>query len=229
MAKTIIVGGYGPGISAAVAEKFGAEGFRVALVARGAERLSAGVRALEAKGVKAAAFPADLGDPVAVRKLVGSVRAALGPVTVVQWNAYAGDAGDLLTADTAALHRVFDVAVTGLVTAVQEALPDLKSEKDPAVLVTNGGFGLFDPKVEAFAVQVNAMGVSIANAAKHKLVGLLAEKLKPDGIYVGELMVLGMVKGTAWDSGNATLEPSAIANKFWEMYRARTEIRAQIA
>jgi NAD(P)-dependent dehydrogenase (short-subunit alcohol dehydrogenase family) len=229
MAKTIIVGGYGPGISAAVAEKFGAEGFSVALVARNAERLSAGVKALEARGVKAAAFPTDLGDPAAVRKLVESVRAALGPITVLQWNAYAGDAGDLLTADTAALHRVFDVAVSGLLAAIQEALPDLKKEKEPAILVTNGGFGLFDPQVEAFAVQVNAMGLSIANSAKHKLVGLLAEKLKPDGIYVGEVMVLGTVKGTAWDFGNATLEPAAIANKFWEIYRARTEVRAQIA
>ena len=229
MSKTIIVGGYGPGISAAVAEKFAAEGFSVALVARNAERLSTGVKALRAKGAKAAAFPSDLGDPVAVRALVGSVRAELGPITVLHWNAYASDAGDLLTADTAALHRVFDVAVSGLLAAIQEALPDLKKEKESAVLVTNGSFGLFDPKVDAFAVQANAMGLALANSAKHKLVGLLAEKLKPEGVYVGELMVLGTVKGTAWDSGNATLEASAIATKFWEIYRARTEVKAQIA
>jgi NAD(P)-dependent dehydrogenase (short-subunit alcohol dehydrogenase family) len=228
MAKTIIVGGYGSGISGAVAEKFGAEGFSVALVARGAERLSAGVKALEAKGVKAAAFPTDLGDPKAVRALVGSVRAALGPPTVLHWNAYAGDAGDLLTADVAALHRVFDVAVSGLLVAVQEALPDLKSQKESAILVTNGGFGRFDLKVDGYAAQSNNMGLALANSAKHKLVGLLSEKLKSDGIYVGELMVLNPVKGTAWDSGNATLEASAIANKFWELFRTRTEVWAQI-
>jgi NAD(P)-dependent dehydrogenase (short-subunit alcohol dehydrogenase family) len=164
-----------------------------------------------------------------VSALIESVRAQLGPVTVLHWNAYAGDAGDLLTADPAALRRVFDVAVTGLLTAVQRALPDLKQQKESAVLVTNGGFGLFDPKVDAFAVRVNAMGLSVANSAKHKLVGLLAEKLKSDGIYVGELMVLGTVKGTAWDTGNGTLDASVVANKFWDMYRARTEIRAQIA
>jgi short-subunit dehydrogenase len=229
MAKTIIVCGYGPGISGAVAEKFGAEGFGVALVARNAERLSAGVKALEAKGVKAAAFPTDLGDLPAVSRLIGSVRAALGPVTVVHWNAYAAEAGDLLTADSAALQRALNVSVGGLLVAVQDALPDLKKEKDAAVLVTNGGFGVIDPKVDAFAVQINAMGVALANAAKHKLVGLLSEKLKSDGIYVGEVMVMGTVKGTAWDSGGATLEASTIANKFWEMYRARTELRAQIA
>ena len=52
--EDIIVVGYGPGISTGVAEKFGAEGFQVSLVARNKERLDAGVKALEAKGVKAA-------------------------------------------------------------------------------------------------------------------------------------------------------------------------------
>jgi short-subunit dehydrogenase involved in D-alanine esterification of teichoic acids len=210
MAKTIIVGGYGPGISAAVAEKFGAEGFSVALVARNAERLAAGVKALEAKGVKAAAFPADLGDASAARGVVAKVRSAFGPIT-------------------ASLHRAFDVAVSGLLAAVQEALPDLKKEKDGAVLVTNGGYGLFDAKVNAYAIQTNSMGLALANSAKHKLVGLLNEKLKSDGIYVGELMVLGTVKGTPWDSGNATLEASAIASKFWELFGTRTEVWAQIS
>jgi len=228
MTKTIIVGGYGSGISAAVADRFGSEGFAVALVARNADRLAMGAKALEAKGVRAAAFPADLTDPAVVRALVGTVRERLGPITVLHWNTYTGEASDLLTADTAALHRVFDLSVSGLMAAVQAALADLKAQKEPAVLVTNGGFGLVDPQIDAIAVQTNAMGLALGNAAKHKLVGLLAAKLKPEGIYVGEVMVLGTVKGTAWDSGNATIEASAVANKFWEMYRARTDSMAQI-
>ena len=66
MSKTIVVVGFGPGSSNAVAEKFGAEGFSVALVARSQERLDAGVKALEAKGVAAAAFTADAGDPASI-------------------------------------------------------------------------------------------------------------------------------------------------------------------
>ncbi len=229
MAKTIVVCGYGTGISAAVADRFGAEGFSVALVARNAERLGRAVEALQAKGVKAAAFPTDLGDPAAVRQLAQRVRAELGPITALHWNAYAGGAGDLLSADVAELRRALDVAVVGLVVLVQEALPDLKQQPGSAILVTNGGFGLFDPKVDAFGIKANSMGLSVANSAKHKLVGLLAKKLEDDGIYVGEVMVLGTVKGTAWDSGNATLEPSAIADKFWHMYQERKEVRAQIA
>ena len=42
MSKTILVCGFGAGISNAVAEKFGAEGFSVGLVARNRERLAEG-------------------------------------------------------------------------------------------------------------------------------------------------------------------------------------------
>ena len=230
MGKTIVVVGFGPGISTAVAEKFGSSGFSVALVARNEEKLAAGVKALKARGIEAAAFPADAADPAAIRAAIGKARAALGPITVIQWNAYGGaEAGDLATTDPAAVRGVFDVAVVGLLAAVQEALPDLKKTKEGAVLVTNGAFGDINPQIDEYAVQSKAMGLALANAAKHKLVGLLAQRLKGDGIYVGEVMVAGTIKGTAWDSGNANLEGATIANKFWEIYQARGEVRARIA
>ncbi len=74
MAKTIIVSGYGPGISRAVAEWFGGAGYRVALAARSSARLTDGVQALSARGVEAAAFPCDVGDPAQVRALVRDVQ-----------------------------------------------------------------------------------------------------------------------------------------------------------
>jgi hypothetical protein len=73
------------------------------------------------------------------------------------------------------------------------------------------------------------MGLALANAAKHKLVGLLAQRLKGDGVYVGEVMVAGMVKGTARDSGTGGIESSTIANRFWELYQARGEVRARVS
>ena len=217
MQRTIIICGYGPGISDAVANQFGGEGFQVALVARSADKLEKARGALQARGVKAAALPADLSDPNAAKGLVKRVTDQLGPVTAIHWNAYANTAGDLMAADATALRTGFDVSVTSLVLAVQEAFADLKAAKG-AVLVTNGGLGLFDPKADAMAVQWNSMGLAIANAAKHKLVGLLSEKLRADEITVGEVVVLGLVKGTVWDTGNATVDPRTVADKFWEIY-----------
>jgi hypothetical protein len=46
------------------------------------------------------------------------------------------------------------------------------------------------------------MGLGVANAAKHKLVGLLAKKLEADGIYVAET--------------------------YWDLYTARKDLRATL-
>jgi len=228
MAKTLMVCGYGPGISRAVAEKFGAEGFSVALVGRSADKLAAGVEALEAKGIKAAAVTANFGDPAGAREAVKQVRAALGPVTVLEWSAYDGGAGDLTTADAAAIRGSLDVGITGFLATVQEALPEMRKQTGAAVLVTNGGLGYVDPKIDAMGVEWNAMGLSVVNAAKNKLIGLLSQKLAADKIYVGQVMVLGTVKGTAFDNGNATIDAAAVAEKFWSLYKARGEIRTEI-
>ena len=220
MAETIVVCGHGVGISDAVARRFGKEGFRVAIVARNAERLNTAAQALVKDGIEAKAFPTDLADPEAVKKLIASVRSSLGPIKVVHWNAYSGGAGDLKTASTEDLRGVLNVTVHGLVAAVQASLPDLKEQKG-ALLVTGGGFAFYDPAVDAAATQWGAAGLAIGKAAQHKTVGLLSKALSADGVYVGEVVVTGLVKGTAFDSGNATLEASAIAEKFWELYRAR--------
>ena len=58
---------------------------------------------------------------------------------------------------------------------------------------------------------------------------MLAQRLKGEGVYVGEVMVAGTIKGTPWDKGNANLDASTIASKFWELYQARAEVRARVA
>jgi NADP-dependent 3-hydroxy acid dehydrogenase YdfG len=230
MSKTIVVVGYGPGVSSAVAEKFAAEGFSVALAARSVERTAAGVDALRAKGVSATAIVADAGDPAAVAAAIEQARAALGPITAIHWNAYGGgESGDLLTADPAAVHAAFDVAIVGLLAAVKAALPDLKASGEGAVLVTNGAFGELNPQIDALAVNLKSMGLAVANAAKHKLVGLLAARLKDDGVYVGEVMIAGAVRGTGFDTGGPAIDPARIASEFWRLCQARGENYARVS
>lgn len=229
MSKVITIVGFGPGNSTAVAERFGKEGFSVALVGRNEDRLAAGASALKAQGIAAAAFAGDASDPTSIAAAIRNVRAGLGPITAIHWNAYgATEAGDLLATDPATLRSMFDVAVFGLIAAAREALPDLKAAGDGAILITNGAFGELSPEIDAYATSANVMGVALANAAKNKLAGLLAARLKSDGIYVGEVMVHGTIKGTPTDSGNS-IEPSKIADKFWEIFRSRGETLAGVS
>src|SRR5258707_409743 len=83
---------------------------------------------------------------------------------------------------------------------------------------TDVAFGELGPMMDAVATSMKVVGVALANTAKHRLVGLLAERLKADGVYVGEVMVAGAVKGTPFASGGEGIEASAIADKFWELY-----------
>jgi NADP-dependent 3-hydroxy acid dehydrogenase YdfG len=230
MAKTIVVVGFGPGVSTAVADKFGAEGFAVALVARRQDRLAAGVVALKAKGVEAAAFAADAGDPASIRGAIQKARAAFGPISVIHWNAFGGgDVGDLLAADPTAVTGVFDVAIVGLLAAVQEALPDLQGGRDGAILVTNGALGETAPAMDQLAIGLKAMGVALGNAAKNKLVGLLAASLVDSGVYVGQVTIAGAVKGTSFAGPDGGIDGAVIAAKFWELYRARSDVRATVS
>jgi NADP-dependent 3-hydroxy acid dehydrogenase YdfG len=222
--KTILIGGYGPGISSAVARKFGREGWQVALVGRKAGRLEAGVTALAEEGITAKAFRCDLGDPAAVVQLVGRVRDELGPITAIHWNAYAAVAGDLTTCDVGELRTVLDVAVVGTVAAVQAALPDLRAQDGAAVLITGGGFAFYADEVDGVIAQYDAMGLGIAKAAQHKLTGVLHHKLRDEGIYVGSIVVTGAVAGTAFARGGEGIDPDAIGEAFWKLYSDRTDV-----
>lgn len=230
MARTIVIVGFGPGNATAIAEKFGAEGFSVGLVGRDKTRLAAGVAALKARGVTASASVGDAADPTAIRAAFGNIRAELGPISVMNWNAALGstDAGDILTADPAVVGRVFDVAVFGLLAAVNEVLPDFKSARDAAILITNGGFGDPSPEFNDAATRLHVAGIALANAAKHKLTGLLAQRLKDDGIYVGEAMIYGTVKSSSTNNDNA-IDPAVVANTFWDLYRWRGDVYARVS
>jgi len=227
MTKTILVCGHGPGISDAVARHFGGQGFAVALVARSVDKLAAAAEALVARGITAQTFPTDLSDPDAVTAMIAQVRDRLGPITVVHWNAYTGGGRDLTDASLSELRASLDVGVFGLVAAVQAALPDLKAQQG-AVLVTGGGLAFYDDKVDAMAVSWGAMGLAVTKAAQHKLVGLLGARLSKDNVYVGEVVVLGVVKGTAFDAGNGTIDPAKVATRFWDLYEARAPRVAQV-
>ena len=228
MSKVITIVGFGPGTATAVADRFAAEGFSIALVARNEEHLAAGVAALTARGATAFGFPANAGDPESIRTAIRSIGSQVGPIDVLHWNVYGGlGAGDLLTADAASVRAAFDATVVGLLAAAAEALPDLKKSGGGAIFVSNGAFGEVSSEMDELAVNQHAMGIALSSAAKNKLVGLLAARLKGDGIFVGEVMVYGTIKGTPSGDGNS-IDPARIAQEYWLLYQTRSQTRAAV-
>ena len=87
MMGALLVFGYGPGISHAIAERFGREGYALAFVARNAERLAEGVARLKARSIGATAYRPTRrsGDDPADDR---SNQEDLGTVSVVLWTAF---------------------------------------------------------------------------------------------------------------------------------------------
>lgn len=219
MKHTILICGYGPGISQAVARRFGKAGHPVAVVARDAQRLAAAVNQLTDEGIQAQGFPADLSDVAAVRQVAAKVRESLGPVGILHWNVFLDIEGDLLSIPPTDLSRSFDLRVACYIAAVQACLADLEAHRG-SVLATNGIMALDKPEIDAFATGYAALAISVA--AQHKATGILVHTLAPRGIHVGEVVVNGFVAGTPGANGKQnTVAPADVAECFWALHTER--------
>jgi NADP-dependent 3-hydroxy acid dehydrogenase YdfG len=124
----LVVIGYGPGNGHAIAQRFGREGWTIALIGRNEDRLHAGVDQLATEGTTAHAFVSDASDPAALRSTIARIHDELGTITSIALSAFRPVAvGDLLTADIQDVAHVFDISVMGLLAAVQAALHDLRA------------------------------------------------------------------------------------------------------
>lgn len=101
-----IVTGASSGIGLSLARKLAAAGTKVAMVARGAERLE---RVASEIGGNATAFPLDVGDLAAVAKLPDQVIAKLGRLDIVVNNAGLHHRGDMLRHEADKLAQMFIV------------------------------------------------------------------------------------------------------------------------
>jgi NAD(P)-dependent dehydrogenase (short-subunit alcohol dehydrogenase family) len=81
-AGIVVVSGASAGIGRAVARRFGAAGWRVALIARGVDGLEAARREIEDAGGEAMVIVADVADPAALEAAAERVEREWGPVDV---------------------------------------------------------------------------------------------------------------------------------------------------
>lgn len=81
--KVAVVVGAGPGLGFAVARRFAASGFHVALMSRTAERVEALAQQIVKDGHQATGVPVDVTDGQSVKAAFASVREKLGDPSVL--------------------------------------------------------------------------------------------------------------------------------------------------
>jgi NAD(P)-dependent dehydrogenase (short-subunit alcohol dehydrogenase family) len=121
--KVALVTGGSRGIGAATAKALADQGADVAISYVGAaEKAEAVVDELKSKGVRAAAFKADQGDPAQAEKLIADVAAKLGRLDILVNNAGIFAVGTVdATPDTHAFDRQQAVHVGGVIAGIRAA------------------------------------------------------------------------------------------------------------
>lgn len=131
--RRALVTGASSGIGAAVARRFAAEGYRVALLARRAEELES-VRASLANAGEHRALACDVRDEAAVRAAVAEIGRTFGAVDVVVHAAGIGYRARLEELELAEIERVLATNLTAVLLLDREALPWLERGDRPVVI-----------------------------------------------------------------------------------------------
>lgn len=172
-----VITGVGDTTGAALARRFAAGGYRVALIARNKNRLEA----LEKEIPGARAFPCDIGNLEALKTTVAKIQSSMGAPEVLVHNAVAHTFDTFLDADPADLERNFRVNTTALLYLTRELAPDMINAGKGAIMVTgNTASHRGVPKYALFAP---------TKAAQRILAEALARDLGPKGIHVGYVTI----------------------------------------
>jgi NAD(P)-dependent dehydrogenase (short-subunit alcohol dehydrogenase family) len=137
MSRTVVVTGASAGVGRAAATAFGAQGDRVALIARGQEGLEGAARDVERAGGRALILPCDVADAAAVDAAADRAQAELGPIDVWVNDAMAAVLAFVHETDPADFRRVTEVTYLGCVHGTMAALARMRP-RDCGVIVQVG-------------------------------------------------------------------------------------------
>lgn len=215
----LLVLGAGPGLGLSVAQRFGAEGYAVALVSRSARRHDDYLAALAEAGVEAAAFSGDVTDPGSLRAAVAAARARFGRIDVGYFGPAALDGplpSDLRTVEAGQARSALEALVLPAVEAASLLLPELRERRTGGLLFAGG---------LSSVVPMPALGaLALAAAALRNYAITLHQALQPDGVYAGTLTVGGLIergdihRAMAGHAGLPTLDPDDLAATLWTMF-----------
>ena len=173
--------GVGPGNGAALARRFAAEGYAVALLARGTELT--GALAKELPGARA--YACDVADAGSVERAFAALRRELGEVDALVYNAGSGTWGTIEEASAADFEAAWRVNTLGAFLASKQVIPAMKK--------AGRGNIVFIGATASRRGNVKTAVFAPAKAAQRSLAESMARHLWPQGIHVSVVIVDGVV------------------------------------
>lgn len=220
--RSAIVVGVGPpqGLGAAIARRFAAEGFRVAIMGRSTEKVEATASDIRGKGGAVTAVIGDVTDEALVRQVVADADPSDAPLDAAIFNAGGNWPKNFLAMDAKFLEDMWRVnALAGFFfakAAIERMLPRQR------------GVLLFTGATASLRGRANFGGFAQAKAALRALAQSAAREFGPQGLHVAHVVVDGAIDGDRINTflpalkdqrgADGLLDPDAIAENFWHLY-----------
>ena len=180
-----MITGLGEGTGGYTAKKFSKEGYRIAMLARSAERLERFEKELEgSKG-----YVCDVSNIDQLKETCSQIKKDMGSPEVLIHNAVKGNFEKLLDGKPEWLEENFRINTTSLMYLAHELIPDMIKSKKGVIIVTGN--------TAAKRGIANTPYFAPTKAAQRILAQSLARDFGPKGIHVAYLMVDASIN-TPW-------------------------------
>ena len=206
-----VVVGAGPGLGSAVARRFAAAGFAVALARRRPEELSGLAAEIGGK-----AYACDAAERDSVEALFAAIDKDLGGPQVVVYNAGAYQPGGILEIEAADFERCWRIGCLGGFHVGQAAAKRMVAAGEGTIIFTGATASL-----RGSAKFVN---LAVPKFGLRALAQSMARDLGPRGVHVAHAIIDGQIAGerpshSAEARGpDAVLAPEAIAEAYYQLH-----------
>lgn len=210
--STLAILGAGPGLGLAIAKKFGAQGFKVALLSNATALLEPLVVELGKAGIEAAAFFADVTDRASVTAGLDAVKKRFGQIDVLEISPLNPKLllVPVLDVTPENVQPLIEFSLYGAIAAVNHVLPEMTARGSGTILFTTGASSIH-PEAGAHRFA----NYAIAAAAIRSYSIALHEVVASKGVQVAQVAIavfIGQGPGAAADD---------IAPLFWELHTKR--------
>lgn len=209
--------GAGPGLGAAVARRFGREGFSVALISRDQSKLDAMTAELTAAGVTARGYSADVRTPVSLEGALAHAAAELGPITALQYSPLPSRdyLKPVLEMTPELAQEALQFSALGLIHAARAVLPAMREAGSGSIILINGGTSV--------KARAGFAGTSVAFPAESAYGEMLHDALEGEGIRVSQLVIPGGIPQLQLANGI-----DDVADRIWGIHAVAGPFRTML-
>ncbi len=175
--KTCLITGVGPGTGSALAKRFAAAGYRVAMLARDA----ASLRQLEASLPGSLGFVCDVGNEEELRLAVAKVQDSLGDPHTVIHNAVSANLTDFMSLAADDLRKNCETNTIALLHLAQLTAPSMIKAGEGVIMATGN--------TSAYRGKANFAGFAPTKASQRILLESMARSLGPQGVHVAYVAI----------------------------------------